>query len=65
MTENGKGEGIIDFCQGRSRRCPGGLRLVYRYPNEPGGLLFCDRCWPHRRAILKVRRYQKEKGANA
>ena len=61
MGENGKGEPMYGFCEGKGRRCLGGKRTVYRYPDRPGGLLFCSRCWPHRRAILKVRHYQKEK----
>ena len=61
MTENGKGEGILGWCQSNRRQCPGGRREVWRYPDRPGGVFLCCKCWPHRRAILKVRRYQREK----
>ena len=61
MGENGRGEGILDFCQGKRKQCPGGRREVWRYPDQPDGLLLCRKCYPHRKAILKVRRYQREK----
>jgi hypothetical protein len=47
---------ILGYCQSNWKSCPGGRRPIRSYK----GLDLCCKCWPHRKAIVKMGIYRRK-----